>query len=301
MSDNPRKVTLVVFGHVGNGKSTLGNTLIGDNTGTSFRESPNPEEETIETIGKTGTFDGVEVCVIDTPGYGGGEGNTARHIVNMANFIIANTEVQVFVLVLNYQLPRLDEDLRNFFQLITSMYPGKPWLDHLCVVWTRFYPEHTDDDEKNARRGVPKMGIKMFMPEVSDARLDSIPQFFVDSVDARRAGDPGRLELAHLLAWAATKPPVRIMGAMRVKKGDPITERRTREIPGPVNTVCVGVGGHEFGFFGHRSHFYEDRQTITTIYEERERQEYTSGDPTFTEWHEVRSEKAERVIRNYHD
>ena len=71
-------VTVVVFGHTGNGKSTLCNTLIGDNTGASFRENPNPEEETKITLGKTGSFDGIQVCAIDTPGYGGGARNTAK-------------------------------------------------------------------------------------------------------------------------------------------------------------------------------------------------------------------------------
>ena len=299
MSDNPRKVTVVVFGHVGNGKSTLCNTLIGDNTGASFRESPNPEEETIETIGKSGSFDGVLVCAIDTPGYGGGEGNTAKHIVNMANFIIHNTEVQVFILVLNYQAPKLDEDLRNFFQLITGMYPGKPWLDHLAVVWTRYYPECTDEAEKSARRTLPKKGIKMFMPEVTDAQLDSIPQFFVDRDDARKPGDPCREQLANLLGWASKKDPIKNMGDMSVKKGDPIVEQRTREVRGATWWIDEDIGDRKYIIVGPRVTRHTQYQSVTIIHEERERQEYTSGDATFTEWHEVRSEQHTEKINEW--
>jgi len=294
MSD--RKVTIVVFGHVGNGKSTLCNTLIGDNTGKSFKESANPQEETKETIGKSGSFDGVTVVAIDTPGYGGSEKKTAKYIVDMANYIKQNAEVQAYIIVLNYQNPRLDEDLCNFFELITGMYHSNTWLDHLAVVWTRYYPEYTNVEEKNARKNVPLEGIKRFMPTVTADKLNSIPQYFVDSIKARSPGE-ARTELAHMLAWASTNQPMK--GVMRVKKGNPIIEKRSREVLGDRYTICTGVGGHEFGFFGHRSHSYEERQKVTTIFEERERQEYTSGDPTFTEWHQVRSETRERTVRSW--
>jgi len=294
------KVTVVVMGHTGNGKSTLANTLIGDNAGTAFKESPNAGEETKDTIGKIGTFGGVTVYAIDTPGCGGGEGKTDQYFEKMATFINANKEVQVLILVLNYQAPRFDEDLKKLFEIISGMYPNKPFLDNLAVVWTRFFSDRTNEAERNSRKKVPLDGIKKLIPTATEAQLNSIPQFFLDSKEARKDGNPGRSEIGHLLAWAATKQPLSKMGAMRVKKGSPIVEKRSRQVPGAKRTVCTGVGGHEFGFFGHRSHYYDERQTITTIYEERERQEYTAGDPTFTDWHQVRSETSEKVIRSWH-
>ena len=292
-------VTLVVFGHVGNGKSTLCNTLIGDITGTAFKESPNPGEETLNTIGKEGDFDGVRVCAIDTPGYGGAEGNTARHIVNMAEYIIHNTDVQVFVLVLNYQNPRFDEDLLKFFQLITGMYQGQSWLSHLAVVWTRFYPEHTDETEKSARKTVPKVGLKTFMPSITDEQFEAIPQFFIDSKDTRRAGDPGRTELAHLLAWASTKEPLSTLGEMRVKKGDPIIEKRDYIVEGEKWETKYDLPGRAWIVVGPKVTHYEIHQRFTKVFEERERQEYTSGDPTFSKWHQVRAEQFEKVIQEW--
>ena len=300
LSHNQRKVTLVVFGHRGNGKSTLSNTLIGDNTGTSFRESPNPEEETKETVAKTGIFDGVEICVIDTPDCGGGEGNAEKPVVNMADFIIANTEVQAFVLVLNFQASRWNEDLKSFFQLFTGMYPGKPWLPHLAVVWTRCYPEYSNDTEMKARRAVLKKGMKMFMPEVTNAKLDSIPQFFIDSKDARTPGTRDRDQLGQMIAWAATKPPVSHLGVIRVKKGAPIVERRTRQQAGDQWETGYHHGSRIFlGVFGPRHYHHVVHQTFTKIFEEREKQEYTSGEPTYSDWKQVRSETSERIVSEY--
>jgi len=295
-----RPVTIVVFGHVGNGKSTFCNTLIGDNTGLSFKESAAAAEETLETVGKEGMFDGVRVCAIDTPGYGGAEGNTAKHIVNMADFIIKNTDVQVFVLVLNYQFPRFDEEMYRFFQLITGMYPGESWLNHLAIVWTRYYPEHSNDEEKNERMKTPKVGIRTFKPDITDDQLNAIPQYFIDSKDTRTPGNPGRNEIAHLLAWAVTKPPLKTLGDMRVKKGDPIIEKRDHEVAGEVWETGYHFGGHKYPFgIGPRAYHHDVHQRFTKIFEERQRQEYTSGEPTYTEWAQVRTEVTERIIHQY--
>jgi len=280
------EVTLVLFGHTGNGKSTLCNTLIGSN-GTSFKESGSYKEETKETIGMTGSFDGVSVCAIDTPGYGGSEGNTARYFVDMAHYIPKHKRIQGMVVVQNYQEPRFDENLRNFFQLITSMYPGQPWLPNLAVVWTRYYPEYTTPEEKNERRRVPKTGIKTFMPDVTDDQLESIPQFFVDSKKARQQGTPDHEELAHLLAWAKTRRSIGEFGDMRVKKGDPIVEERVNEIIDPWHKI--GCTPRKYWFVGPGDcHF---KRKITRITEQRLRQEYTSGDPTYTEYKEVKKEE----------
>ena len=292
-------ISLLVFGHVGTGKSTLCNTLIGDNTGSSFKESNKPEEETLATEAKEGFFDDVRVSAADSPGQGGSKGKTDEYLVNMSDFLRNNKTVQVLVLVLNYQTGRFDEDLDKIFKLISDFYPGKPWINHVAIVWTRYHPDRTNETEKNARKTIPKIGIKKNVPSATEAELNAIPQYFIDSKQARKAGDPGRTELAHLLAWANTKPPLNTLGVMRVKKGAPIVERRSCEKAGNQWETGYHHGGRRFGFFGPRPYRHVIHQNFTKIFEERLRQEYTSGEPTYTDWNQVRTETSERIVHQY--
>ena len=204
-------VGIVAFGEVGGGKSTLCNTLVGSESGSAFKESAEAEAETLETIGKWGRFDSQKMFVIDTPGMGDANRIDAKHLVDMAKFIKDNKHAQAFIVVLNFNAPRLGESQRKLFELVASMYPNSYWYRHIGVVWSHYYsflPENKKAEREKRREGFKNFMKTYIMPNISSSELDAIPQCFVDSIDARKSGDPSRESLKYLVAWAAQLKPL---------------------------------------------------------------------------------------------
>ena len=200
---NP-KIGLVAFGEVGTGKSTLCNTLIGSN-GTAFTESERTEAQTFETIGKEGKFGNQETLLIDTPGLGDAQRNDAAHLVQMAKYIKENQFIRCFIMTINVHCPRLGDRERRLFELISSMYPGAPWYKHIAIVWTRCYSVMANQIENwkpERKEGFKRFIDTYFGKEISKEKANAIPQYFVDSIEARQNNNSSYNELCHLLAWA---------------------------------------------------------------------------------------------------
>ena len=119
-----KPVKFVLFGNTGSGKSTLGNTFLG---GEAFKTSDDVHSETKETISMKGYFLNQEVEVYDTPGLQDTEGLDAKHLCEMAVKIKSDEDIQAFVLVMNFNNPKLDSSVKRLFQLISNMYQGKKW------------------------------------------------------------------------------------------------------------------------------------------------------------------------------
>ena len=62
----PYKAKLVILGDTGDGKSSLGNYIL--NLKDRFRVSDDPDSETKETLGYSGSNVAEDIFVIDTPG-----------------------------------------------------------------------------------------------------------------------------------------------------------------------------------------------------------------------------------------
>jgi energy-coupling factor transporter ATP-binding protein EcfA2 len=195
---------IVVFGNTGSGKSTLSNTLVGIEN--AFQESEDVESETMETKGKNGIFDNQPTFVIDTPGIHDASGLDTPHLVAMTQYIKEHKEVKAFVIVINFLNIKLDDGVKRLFQLVNNMYPGKRWYHNLAVVWSFYYKNLTPQQKKQEpkREGFKRFIRKYIVPNISDDELNSIPQYFVDSVEAREENyNRSREELKHLIAWVS--------------------------------------------------------------------------------------------------
>ena len=197
--------SIVVFGNTGSGKSTLSNTLVGIEN--AFKESEDVESETMETKGKSGIFDGQPIFIIDTPGIHDASGLDTPHLVEMTQYIKNHKEVKAFVIVINFLNVKLDDGVKRLFQLVSNMYPGKKWYHNLAVVWSFYYPNLTEKQNKQEpkREGFKRFIRKYIVPNITEDELNSIPQYFVDSVEAREEDDNNRSreELKHLIAWVS--------------------------------------------------------------------------------------------------
>ena len=295
---NP-KIGLVAFGEVGTGKSTLCNTLIGSN-GTAFTESERTEAQTFETIGKEGKFGNQETLLIDTPGLGDAQRNDAAHLVQMAKYIKENQFIRCFIMTINVHCPRLGDRERRLFELISSMYPGAPWYKHIAIVWTRCYSVMANQIENwkpERKEGFKRFIDKYFGKEVSKEKANAIPQYFVDSIEARQNNNSSYNELCHLLAWAGQLTLIKDdLPQMKVKLGAPIIEKRNRTEYGSTWSVTEKYGGRRYGLFGPKKTRTITYQKVSTIYEERTKQQFTDGSVEYTDWKEVRRDTQDKKI-----
>ena len=86
------------------------------------------------------------------------------------------------------------------------MYPGKKWYHNLAVVWSFYYKNLTPKQNKQEpkREGFKRFIRRYIVPNITDDELNSIPQYFVDSVEAREENNNrSREELKHLIAWVS--------------------------------------------------------------------------------------------------
>ena len=298
---NPR-IGLVAFGEVGTGKSALCNTLVGSD-GSAFVESEKTESQTLETIGKKGKYGNQDTFLIDTPGLGEAERNDAVHLVQMARYIKGKELIRGFIMTINVHCPRLGDRERILFELISSMYPGAPWFKHIAVVWTRCYSVMNNQIEKwrtERKEGFVRFIESYFNKEITKEQANAIPQYFVDSIEARNNNNSSYSELCHLLAWIGQLKTLKEeLPEIKVKEGPPKIEKRNRIEHGRTRTDRWKSGPRKYIIFGPRKAHGRTYQTQTTITEERTCQKYTDGSIEYSDWKIVKSSSREVVIHSW--
>ena len=296
------RIGLVAFGEVGTGKSTLCNTLISSD-GSAFIESEKTEAQTFETSGKEGNYDGQKTFLIDTPGLGDAERNDAIHLVQMARYIKHNKLIKGFIMTINVHCPRLGDRERRLFELISSMYPGAPWYKHIAVVWTRCYSvmeKQIEQWKQERKEGFKRFMLKYFYKEIKIELINSIPHYFIDSIEARKNNNNSYNELCHLLAWAGQLKSIREeLPDIKVKLGNPKIEKRKRTEIGRTWSDTSKSGPRRYFIAGPRKRHGITYQMQTTIYEERTHQEYTDGSVELSDWKEIKRDTRQVKINEW--
>ena len=222
------RIAIAVIGLTGSGKSTISNTLIGkDNV---FKESNEVESQTQEIKGCDGEFNQRLVNISDTPGFFDSNGRDNIHLDEMVQYLRNKKELKSFIVTLNFGNDRIDEANLRLFQILSNMYPGKKWYNHICVVWTKYYnflPENLRDKK-------PKIeGFKRFLKknfkEISEQEINSIPQFFIDSVEARNPNSNLRPYLNQIIDWSSELSPV-IESLGNIVNVDKVIKNKIEEI-----------------------------------------------------------------------
>ena len=162
----------------------------------------------------------------------------------------------------------------------------------------------TDQIEKwkpEIKEGFVRFIEKYFGKEISKEQANSIPHYFVDSVEARQKDSPSHNELCYLLAWAGQLKPIKEdLPTIKVKVGDPIVEKRNRvECGGTWEDTWTSKRGGLAGLLGGKRSHGKKYQNQTTIYEEREKQEFTDGSVEYTDWKETRRDSRQVCIASW--
>ena len=209
-----KKVSIVVIGEAGDGKSTLCNTLTGKID--AFKESDQPECETKVTSGISGNFDKFKTFIVDTPGVGDPNNSDSEHLVKMIKYVKENPQISVVILVFNSAHPRFGVNQRRLLELFYSMAPGTQIHRHLAIIWTRWKPHALKELGISINSSEKKKKfydfIKDYLPQIPEKEIPSIPQYFIDSKEARDPRTNSHGELIALLSWAYDKKPIQKIG-----------------------------------------------------------------------------------------
>ena len=204
------EISLILFGITGSGKSTFGNTIVGNDN--AFKESANLESETSETIWKTGEFEGQKVYVIDTPGLKDSEGRDQQHLDKMVEYINDHPNIQAYVVVIDVSQTRFDEGPIRLFQLMEQMYPGKKWYHHIAIVWSNYssdLPQRLKEPYRKKEEEFKQFFKSKIVSNISEEEVNAIPQKFIDNIEAReKENKESRKQISDLIAWIAQLEPL---------------------------------------------------------------------------------------------
>ena len=297
-----RSLGIALFGEVGTGKSTLGNTLLG---GTSFfKESDDVYAETLETIACDGSFEGVRTHVMDSPGMGHSTSLDASHLVEFAHKLTSDRQLQALVMVFNFTSPRFEDREASLLRVVNNAFPGQPWYRHVAFVHTNFYktlpPNKRTEEYKQKRLNGWYNKMHSYFPSIPLDDVRKIRQFFVDSIEARNPKETSASAIRELLAWVRPlKPLNEDLSAMNVPKGPSRVEKRSHREVGKTETH-EWRGSRRYGFAGPRSHHGKTMQEQITVYEERTVQPMTAGpDQVVVDWHVVNRASNWNVISEW--
>ena len=277
------RISIVVLGHVGYGKSTLCNTLcsFGETSPYRFIESAVAISETRDPISQDGSFCGFQTHLLDTPGiFTVDETLNVEAKCKLAYAIKRDETLQVILLVLNYACPRFGPEEAQLFRILKESYPNADYLKHVAVVWTHYSTEDSDETEKADRMQAVRDGLKEYiMPDATPTQLAGIRQYFVH---AKRARQPGvyQNELNKMLNWARTVRTLKEDGlsVIRVPAGPPRKETRQRTEYGQAQTERWSTG------LFHHCHHGVTTQEQTAVTEERTVTPMTDGTSDYTPW-----------------
>ena len=200
---------LVLIGETGDGKSSLGNFILGKQV---FSVSDKPQSETQFTKGEYGDNEKRDIFVIDTPGLQDTEGKEREHLAQMVDYLKNDQGLQAIVVVLNYHQSRLALHIKLMLKLLCHIFPSHNFWSHVAFVWTRYY-SYLPPKEKDKKSVI----INEMMPNVSELIRETTgeqsniryPTFFIDS-DFQKKDQFSCKEVKRLINWVHNLEPINI-------------------------------------------------------------------------------------------
>jgi len=207
----PRKITnILLFGETGNGKSSLGNFLLGNNV---FKVSADVKAETKVTFGREGVGDSKDLFVIDTPGLQDTDGADRAHMIQLIQYVKEHKELNAIVVVFNYQQVRFPYNIQTMLKLFCNIFPMKNVGKHIALVFTNAFTRRgfLTNEQKLEKSSKILPEFKRVIKEASGTELpNNIPTAFVDMDPQEGIDENGRIDLERLKAWANFLPNLNV-------------------------------------------------------------------------------------------
>ena len=274
MSANVHNIVLI--GETGNGKSSLGNFILGSS---EFEVSEDPDSCTKDTIQKISKLD-PEVGVVDTPGLQDSNGEDKQNYDKMLKIFEEIKHLHFIVVVLNFNNTRLTSSIQFMLKFLCSVFP-KNFSLHVGIVFTHYdYDYQTKIYEKKNLKD-PQRSRDKYIDEVMQLiekytgeknAVKKPPVYFLDSFVEDKNSKKQR---ANLIAFAKFLKPienVRTDRELGIKKTEPVYENRVEE----------KVEGN----------------LIVTYYKKFKRMEYTdyNDNVTYSDWELVDTQTSSRAL-----
>lgn len=207
----PRKITnILLFGETGNGKSSLGNFLLGNNV---FKVSADIKSETKVTFGREGVGDSKDIFVIDTPGLQDYEGTDRAHMIQLIEYVKEHKELNAIIIVFNYQQVRFPYNIQTMLKLFCNIFPTKDVGKHIALVFTNAFTRRgfLTNEQKIEKSSKILPEFKRVIKEASGSELpNNIPTAFVDMDPQEGIDENGKIDLERLKAWANFLPNLNV-------------------------------------------------------------------------------------------
>ena len=208
-----RKVSLLLLGATGDGKSQLGNFIL--NNPKSFKVSDDINSETKETRGEYGINGAEDIFVIDTPGLQDTEEEDKKILWQMADYVRNHKSLNAIIIVLNFQTDRLSNYIQDMLKIFINMFPIPNFWDHVSFVFTHYYNEMIEINEKKKPNKIEKFTnlimelMKSFQKIIKDITIPNKSNFrfyFVDT-EMENLEDKNTNsidEINRLVGWASS-------------------------------------------------------------------------------------------------
>ena len=201
--------TILLFGETGNGKSTLGNQLLGEN---AFKVSDDTKSETKITYGRKGTGDWSDFFVIDTPGLQDTE-LAVKERIQLVRYVKEHKKLNAIFIVFNYQQVRLSNNIKTMIKLFCNIFPMKDVGKHIGLVFTNSFTKRgvlTNLQKlSKAKKVLPE--FRRVIKEVSGSDLaTNIPTVFVDIDPEEGIDEAGKHDLERIKTWASFLPGLNV-------------------------------------------------------------------------------------------
>ena len=206
-----KKITnILLFGETGNGKSSLGNFLLGNNV---FSVSADVKAETKVTFGRQGTGDSSDLFVIDTPGLQDTQGSDREHMIQLIQYVKEHKELNAIIVVFNYQQVRFPYNIQTMLKLFCNIFPMKDVGKHIALVFTNAFTRKgfLTNEQKVEKSSKVLPEFKRVIKEASGTELpNNIPTAFVDMDPNDGIDENGKIDLERLKAWANFLPNLNV-------------------------------------------------------------------------------------------
>ena len=206
-----KKITnILLFGETGNGKSSLGNFLLGNNV---FNVSDDVKSETKVTFGRQGTGDSSDLFVIDTPGLQDSQGSDRAHMIQLIQYVKEHKELNAIIVVFNYQQVRFPYNIQTMLKLFCNIFPMKDVGKHIALVFTNAFTRKgfLTNEQKVEKSSKVLPEFKRVIKEASGTELpNNVPTAFVDMDPNDGIDENGKIDLERLKAWANFLPNLNV-------------------------------------------------------------------------------------------